>query len=46
MNAPDLLSALLDEGTFRSWDSAVADVAAEPSCDAVRLRRYRHLGLR
>jgi hypothetical protein len=25
MNAPDLLAALLDDGTFRSWDSAPAD---------------------
>jgi hypothetical protein len=31
VNAPELLSAPLDAGTFRSWDDELADVAAERS---------------
>jgi acetyl-CoA carboxylase carboxyl transferase subunit beta len=45
MNAPDLLCALLDAGTFRSWDSAVTDVAAQPSYAASLARARSATGL-
>jgi acyl-CoA carboxylase subunit beta len=48
MNAPDLLSALLDEGTFRSWDTDmtdVADVAAGPGYAASLARARSATGL-
>ncbi|HEX6452247.1 MAG TPA: carboxyl transferase domain-containing protein, partial [Trebonia sp.] len=31
MNAPDLLAALLDDGTFRSWDTAPSDRRPSPA---------------
>jgi acyl-CoA carboxylase subunit beta len=45
VNAPELLSALLDAGTFRSWDSELADVAAEPSYAAGLARARAATGL-
>jgi acetyl-CoA carboxylase carboxyl transferase beta subunit len=45
MNAPDLLSALLDVGTFRSWDNDPADIAAEPSYAADLARARAATGL-
>jgi acyl-CoA carboxylase subunit beta len=45
MNAPDLLSALLDAGTFRSWDNDLAEVAAEPSYAADLARARAATGL-
>jgi acetyl-CoA carboxylase carboxyl transferase beta subunit len=45
MNAADLLSALLDPGTFRSWDGEVAAVAAEPSYAASLARARSATGL-
>jgi acyl-CoA carboxylase subunit beta len=40
MHAPDLLAALLDDGTFRSWDSAPADGRPDPAyaADLARAR--------
>ena len=40
MNAGDLLDALLDAGTYRSWDAAPADVRPGPGY-AAELARAR-----
>jgi acetyl-CoA carboxylase carboxyl transferase subunit beta len=45
VNAPKLLSALLDAGTFRSWDDEPVDVAAEPSYAAALARARAATGL-
>ena len=45
MNALNLLSALLDTGTFRSWDNDPADIAAEPSYAADLARARSATGL-
>jgi len=45
VNALNLLSALLDTGTFRSWDNDPADIAAEPSYAADLARARAATGL-
>ena len=45
MTAGDLLAALLDAGTYRSWDAALVDVRPGPGYAAELARaRERHRG--
>ena len=45
MNARDLLGALLDPGTFRSWDTGPADVRPGPAYAAVLAAARKKTGL-
>lgn len=45
MNAPDLLAALLDDGTFRSWDTAPADGRPGPAYAADLARARASTGI-
>ena len=45
MNAPDLLAALLDDGTFRSWDTALAGVRPDTAYAAHLARARAATGL-
>ncbi len=45
MNAPDLLDALVDPGTFRSWDAGPADVRPGPAYAADLAAARKKTGL-
>lgn len=44
-NAPDLLAALLDDGTFRTWDAPLTDVRPDPAYAADLARARAATGL-